>query len=151
MFIAHLSNGSHFREIEDQKTWDDVPDIGITSLQLTLPFSVSRRKEDGTIEELPPSTLTLSGFSRYYFMNEAVALVMVDQAGQIRGGEKQGKKVAQIIAGIDDEHGMVCELRVDSRGNVKHTIIDLKDLESRFIDPKTRAGSFDPTCIRKGH
>lgn len=149
MFIAHLSDGSHFREIEDEKTWDDVPDIGVTSLQLTLPFSVKKPLGDGTFEDLPPATVTLSGYDEYYFMNEAVALVMVDQVGQIRGGQNKGEKVAQIIAGINRKLGVVLEIRVDKKGNVKHNLFSLTELESRFID-ENRVGSFDPACIRKG-
>lgn len=150
MFIAHLADGTHFKEIEDVKTWDDVPNIGITSLQLSLPFSVNRRLPDGSIETLPPSMVTLNGFDEYYFSNEAVALVMTNEAGQVVSGQEKGTKVAQIIGGIDRKHGFVLEVRVDNRGNVRHTIIDLNDFESRFINPHTREGSFDPVCLRKG-
>lgn len=157
MFIAHLSDGTHFREVEDIKTWDDVPDIGISSLQLTLPFSVQRKLPDGEIESLPPSTVTLSGFDQYYFSNEAVAVVIVDQPGRMElnqqakvAGQSRGTKVAQIIGGIDRKHGIVAEIRVDNRGNVKHTIIDLSEFEARFVDPETRQGSFDPGSLRRG-
>lgn len=149
MFIAHLKNGRHYVENETDNTWDKVPDVGISSLQLALPFSVRTKAPSGDIVELPPSMVTLSEADRYYFFNEAVAMVMTNESGQIQGS-KTGQKVAQVMGAIYDDKGIVVEVRIDMKGNVTHNIFTVKQLESRFINAKTRVGTFDPACLRTG-
>jgi hypothetical protein len=111
MFIAQYKDGSSFSEKNGY--WDDMPDKGITSLHLTLPFAI---KKIGTGELLAPSTVQISGFEFYYFANyaETIALVVGGQA-QSAG---QGQFMKQIMCGLDYTHDFVLWIEVDKRGNV---------------------------------
>lgn len=116
MFIAHLSDGTTYAE--SQGYWDNCPDNGITSLHLTLPFAVKKRNPDGTVLDLDPSTVEISGYQAYYFANQAKQVVMTLQGGVAHAGNYTAQFDRQVMAGIDYEHDFVCYVEVDKRGNV---------------------------------
>lgn len=114
MFIVHLKDGRTI--IEETVVWDEIPD-GITSLQLTLPYRRRIQLEDGSWKDFPRPTISIQGYDRYYFGNEAIS-VFATADGIIRG-EQEGMKTAQIIGGIDDKLGIVFQIRVDRNGNIQ--------------------------------
>lgn len=139
-------------EIDDPKaegkkkklTWDDIPkDVKITSFQLVYPFPVRFRKPDGSLAEPFSPKLTIRGFDRYYFFNEATVPVMVQGDKVISEGVAELE--AKTIAGIDDQTKVICELRMDKFGNCTLNKKSLKDLEKSI-----KEGIFRGEIIRDG-
>ena len=117
MFIAKYPNGKTITEKD--MFWDDVP-AGMRSLELTIPIAVSyidpETKEE---KQAPKRTVSINGFERYYFYNEAVANISTE------GNGSKGRLEAKAIGGIDSE-GNVVEVRIDFRGfvSVRHFKIE---------------------------
>jgi hypothetical protein len=116
MFIVHYGDGKTITE--NDMIWNDVPD-GITNLQLSLPvvFKIKDNKT-GEVKEGPAPTVTLGKYDAYYFENEAVAIALVSSGGEMKAGQSQENKVAQIISGIDYQRNIVVQIRIDKFANV---------------------------------
>ena len=153
MFICRTKSGETFtegQEITDSKgqkkklTWDDLPqNIRITALQLVYPFPVRFKKADGSLAEPFSPKLSIKGFSRYFFFNEATVPLMVQGTRVLREGVPE--LVAKTIAGIDDKKGIVVEFRMDKYGNNSVEKYELKKLEESI-----KSGLFRKEIIRSG-
>lgn len=155
MFIITTKDGKVFTEnklidnpkVKGQKkrfTWDDIPEnIRISGLQLVYPFPVRFKKADGKLAEPFSPKLSISGFSRYYFFNEATVPLMVKGEKVIREGVPTLE--AKTIAGIDDRTKSVIEFRMDKFGNCSVSKHPLKKLEAVI-----KSGQFRKEIIRKG-
>ena len=140
MFIATYQNNKIVKE--NDCLWDDVPD-GLINLQLTSPIKVNLKNPDGSLGREIAPLITLGKYDRYYFWNEATATATV-QGDKIKDiGE--GRLVAKVIAGIDDERKIVVEVRVDLYSNVKISHYPLEDLKE-----KIKRGQFRKEIIKKG-
>ena len=127
MFIAKYPNGEIVTE--KQNTWNKIKD-GMSSVELTFPMRLTYiDKETGEEKVAPARTISLSGFDKYYFHNEAVASFDVNMKNKSNDG--QGRLVAQAIGGIKD--GKVVEIRVDKGGFSKTTIFDEEGFQHRDI------------------
>lgn len=111
-----MKNGSSYSE--NQGYWDTCPDVGITSLHLTLPFAVKKRNPDGSVENLDPSTVEIAGYEAYYFANQATAIALSLQGGVAHAYPGTPQFDRQVMAGIDYTHNFVAYVEVDKRGNV---------------------------------
>ena len=153
MFIISTSDGENFVEgktFTDDKgeerkfTWDDLPTTSkISSIQLSYPFPVKFRLSDGSVAEERHPKLTINGFDRYYFANEAIVPMQVSGMSPVAAGETN--LTAKIIAGIDDKTKMVSQYRMDKWGNVSVLQIPLKSIEKQIKD-----GTFKKEIIRQG-
>jgi len=129
MFIAKYPNGKTITE--KQKTWNKIEE-GMSSLELTFPMRLTYIDRETNKEKVAPSrTISLRGFDKYYFHNEAVAHLDVG-SGKIENNG-QGHLVAQVIGGI--RNGQVVETRVDKGGFCQTIVFDEVDL--RHSDIKT--------------
>lgn len=156
MFIIHTTKGKVFtenQEIEDPKnkekkkrlSWDDIfKDVRISVLQLVYPFPVRFKKPDGSLAEPFTPKLTIKGYSRYYFFNEASVPLMIKGEQVVRQGVPELK--AKTIAGIDDNGGTVTEFRMDKFGNVNTNKYSLKKLNALI-----KSGTFRGEIIRNGN
>lgn len=153
MFIVRTKKGETFTEnqpivVKGQKkrfTWDDLPkNIRITAIQLVYPFPVRFRKPDGNLAEPFSPKLTIKGYSRYFFYNEASVPLMVKDQKIIREGIPTLE--AKTIAGIDDGARLVFEFRMDKFGNCTVRKYPLKKLEKSI-----KAGLFRGEIMRKGN
>ena len=118
MFIAKYPSGEIITE--KQKTWNKVKD-GMTSLELTFPMRVTYiDRETGEEKVAPARTISLKGFDKYYFHNEAVAYFDVNSKKSDSNG--QGQLVAQVIGGI--RNGQVVEIRIDKGGFCQTNVFD---------------------------
>lgn len=125
-------------------TWDDIPkNIQITALQLVYPFPVRFKKADGELAEPFSPKLTIRGYSRYYFFNEATVPLVVQGEKVIREGIPILE--AKTVAGIDDRTKTVTEFRMDKFGNCSVTKYPIKKL-----DAVIKSGQFRKEIIRKG-
>ena len=108
MFIAKYRDGRIITE--DEMVWDEVPE-GMHILELTIPIEVSyidpATKE---VKRAPARTVSLRGFDKCYFYNEAVASIAANGG---KGGS-EGKLVAKAIGGIYGDN--VVEIRMDQHG-----------------------------------
>ena len=141
MFVANYPNGKIVKE--NDCLWDDVTD-GLINLQLTSPIKVNLKNPDGSLGREIAPMITLGKYDRYYFWNEATATASVQGDKIIEVG--QGRLVAKVIGGIDNEKKVVIEIRVDLYSNVKISHYPLKDLEK-----KIKNGQFRKEIIRKGN
>ena len=154
MFLINTKDGKSFNEGQKYKdpkdpgqlsrslTWDDLPqDIKITSLQLTYPFPVKFKNPDGSTSQEVTPKLTLSGFNRYFFFNEATLPLLVQSQKILREGVATLE--AKTIAGIDDKANLVLEFRMDKWGNCSVKKYPLKALERSIKD-----GMFREEIIR---
>jgi hypothetical protein len=83
--------------------------------------------------------VTLKGFDRCYFHNEAVSAIGVN-------GVAEGcRLVAKVIAGVYDAMGVVVECRADAFDNVETRTYPIAELDARI-----QAGTFRASGIRKG-
>lgn len=118
MFIAKYPNGKVVTE--KQQTWDKVKD-GMTSVELTFPMRLTYiDRTTGEEKVAPARTISLRGFDKYYFHNEAIAHFDINSDKTDNNG--QGQLVAQVIGGIKD--GKVVEIRVDKGGFCQTQIFD---------------------------
>jgi len=137
MFVAQFKDGSSFTE--NDGTWDECPDKGITVLHLTLPVKLKKIRADGKEEYMPSPTVRLENYDSYYFANEAINLIFRTQAGVTFMGDGKGSVIKQVIAGLDKKHDLVILIEVDKQANVK---------VKRFpIDKFT----VNEKCLRKGY
>ena len=155
MFICNTKKGQTFtekKEIDDptkkgqkkQFTWDDIPqDSEITSIQLVYPFPIRFKKADGSLAEPFSPKLTIKGFDRYYFFNEATVPMLVK--GQEVINEGKAILEAKTIAGIDDKAKAITEFRMDKFGNCSVHKVELIKLDSLI-----KKGLFRKEIIRKG-
>lgn len=142
MFIAHLKDG---RTITEQDcTWDEVPDTGITSLELTLPVHLKRiNNVTGETEDLPAPTTHLSNYDAYYFANEAINVIFRTLSGAVWMGDGKGTLMKQVIAGIDYKHDLIIYIEVDKKANVTVKRFPV----SYFTEGKNKIQS---SALRKG-
>ena len=126
MFIAKYPNGEVVTE--KAKTWDKIKD-GLTVLELTFPIPVSYVTKEGETKRAAARTVSLSGFDKYFFHNEAVAHMDVNSDNELNNG--QGVLVAQVIGGI--RKGQVVMIRIDKGGFTKTTIMDEEGFEHKDI------------------
>jgi len=155
MFIVRTKTGQTFTEgqpMDDPKvkggkrslTWDDLAqNIKITALQLVYPFPVRFKKPDGSLAEPFSPKLSVKGFSRYFFFNEATVPLMVQGMKVLSEGIPE--LVAKTVAGIDDKAGVVIEFRMDKFGNNSVEKYSLKKLEESI-----KSGLFRKEIIRNG-
>lgn len=142
MFIAHLKDGTTVTEKDC--TWDEVPNIGITSLELTLPVHLKRiNNETGVTEDLPAPTVHLSNYQAYYFANEAVNVVFRTLSGNVFMGDGKGEVIKQVIAGIDYEHDLIMYIEVDKKANVTVKRFPI----TRFTEGESKVS---PEALRQG-
>lgn len=142
MFIAHLKDGRTITEKDC--TWDEVPDVGITSLELSLPVHLRRvNNETGETEDVKAPTVTLAHYDAYYFANEAVNVILRTLSGTTFMGDGKGTIVKKIIAGIDYKHDLINYIEVDKQANVTVKRFPL----SRFTEGESKVA---PHALRKG-
>lgn len=117
MFIAKYPDGKIITEKD--MFWDEVPS-GMNRVELSIPIKVSYIDPETKKEVIAPArTVSLSGYDKYFFYNEAVASI----AGNGKGGA-ESKLVAKAIGGIIGDN--VVEVRIDAGGysNVRHFKLD---------------------------
>lgn len=141
MFIIDTKTGEKLIEGKDHNgsalVWDDVPgDVEITAMALTHPFPVNI---DG--KDISPK-VSISGYDKYYFYNEAVATVM-----QYGDGSQQVEPnlQAKVIAGIDTDKGFVLEVRLDKWGNTSISTYPYEALLRKISN-----NQFNGASIRNG-
>ncbi len=130
MFIIHYADGKTLTE-KDAGDWDHVPDNGITSIQLTLPFDIKRINDKGEQIDTHTPVVTLSNYDHYYCAKEAVALIMGMAGHQMDFKGGQGTVVKEVLAGIDEKHDLVIYLEVDRKANVTIKRFPISDLKVR--------------------
>src|SRR5690349_2216953 len=129
MFIVNFADGTTAKErLDDNDTegvyWDDLPDKPITALHLTLPVQAKRALNKYKLEgekpeldyiELPPPTISISKYTKYYFANQAVNRIfsLNDGNGTVGGGV--GTVTHQIIAGVDERNDFVLYIEVNKK------------------------------------
>jgi len=153
MFIVRTKDGKTYTEGEEIQspsgekkkfTWDDLPqNIKITALQLVYPFPVRFKRADGTLAEPFSPKLSIKGFSRYFFFNEAKVPLMVQGTNVLREGVSELQ--AKTIAGIDDKAGIVIEFRVDKFGNCS-----VEEYPIKKLNESIKSGLFRKEIIRNG-
>lgn len=117
MFIAKYPDGKIITEKD--MVWDDVPP-GMSRVELSIPIKVSYIDPETKEEKVAPArTISLSGFEKYFFYNEAVSNI----AANSKGGA-ESKLVAKAIGGIIGD--TVVEVRIDAGGysSVRHFKLD---------------------------
>lgn len=122
-------------EFEDQTTfssddgyWDDCPKKKIQSLKGILPFSIKKRNDDGSIQELDPSSVELSGFEQYYCASRARNKMAFSGDNTLQDSEYLGLA----LAGINKKKDAVLYVEIDTKGNVVNKLYTLKDFNKAF-------------------
>lgn len=139
-FISQFKDGSNFSGT--QGYWDDCPDNGITALHVTLPFSIKKRNPDGSVTELDPSTVMISGFEKYYFAHRAKSSVSVGRDAIVSQSPNAPEYLGCCMAGLDYTHDFVLYIEIDKRGNV---------VNKRFtIDRFMKTYQIAESALRKG-
>ncbi len=123
MFIANFADGTTAHEkidINDVEGvyWDDLPDKPITALHLTLTKGFQGTMSSGKVVSVPPSVVTISNYTRYYFANEATSTIFTINGALATVSDSKPTITKQIIAGIDDRNDFVLYIEVDTKGNV---------------------------------
>ena len=121
-FRARLSDGREARETDGLITWDDVPDAGVSRLEL-VEFSDQGEREVAAFDAAPGR--------RFFFYNETAAW---------RGG--QGVLCAKAIGVVDG--GEVREARLDMLPRLN----GMPPVLSRVVYPETRF-TLDARALRR--
>ena len=141
------SEGKEFTNLKGEKkffSWDDIPkNIKISLIQILYPFPVKFKNPDGKTTYTETPKLSMKGYSRYFFFNEAKVDLKV-QAEKVIG---QGVPTleAKSVAGIDDQNGVITTMRMDKWGNCNISKTTLKQLEKSI-----KSGLFRGEIIRDG-
>ena len=127
MFIAKYPNGEIVTE--KQKNWSEIDD-GLSVLELTFPIPVTYRDPDtGEEKRASARTISLRGYDKYFFHNEAVAHFDINDQKFDNSG--QGNLIAQVIGGIRDNQ--ITQVRIDKGGFCQITSFDTKDFQHSDI------------------
>jgi len=136
MFVATLSTGKLVVEGKDVPHFDACPD-GITSMQLMMPYIVTRPVGDGHILKRN-AVISIGRYDKYYCAKQAIANIMSVQVniGQMTQGG-QGIVTHEILAGIDESKNEVVYLTLNVKtGDVTVDKFDYdKWLTEKNINP----------------
>lgn len=136
MFIVNFADGTTAREKIDVNDiegvyWDDLPNKPITALHLTLTKGFQGRMGTGKTVAVPPSVVTISNYTHYYFANEASATIFSLNGPVATAANPEPTLIRQVIAGIDQRNDFVLYIEVDRKGNVNTKRFPISQLTIR--------------------